>query len=65
MAKKPCEILNLNFDGIKPGAEANFSIVDLDKLWVVEPEKFKSKSSNSPFEGKTLKGKVLKTFFKD
>lgn len=64
MAKKPCEILNLNFDGIKPGAEANFSIVDLDKLWVVEPEKFKSKSSNSPFEGKTLKGKVLKTFFK-
>lgn len=64
MAKKPCEILGLNFEGIKPNATANFSVVDLHKKWVVDPEKFKSKARNTPFEGKTLVGKVLKTFFK-
>ena len=64
MAKKPCEILNLKFDGIKIGTYANFSIVDINKKWVVNPNKFKSKSANSPFINKTLQGKVLKTFFK-
>ncbi len=64
MAKKPCEILGLNFEGIKPNAIANFSVVDLHKKWVVDPKKFKSKARNTPFEGKTLIGKVLKTFFR-
>lgn len=64
MAKKPCEILNLKFEQPKPGSTANFSIVDLNKKWTVDPSKFKSKSRNCPFANRTLKGKVLKTFFK-
>ena len=64
MAKNPCKILNLPFTELKPGAVANFSIVDINKKWKVNSSQFKSKSKNSPFEGKTLIGKVLQTFFK-
>lgn len=56
----PSTILNLpNQGNIEVGKIANLTIIDIDKEWIVEASKFKSKCKISPFEGMTLKGKAI------
>ena len=43
------------------GALANFCLVDLDAEWVVGESGYESRSENSCFAGRALKGKVLVT----
>lgn len=64
MAVRPAEILRLGpgFGSFEEGAPANFCLVDLDKEWTVNAAEFKSKSKNSPFLGRTLRGRVQATF---
>ena len=38
--------------------------MDINKPWIVEKEKLKSKSKNTPIENRKLQGVVLKTFVK-
>lgn len=61
MSSKPREILGLPAETIKTGARADIVLVDLEKEWVVEPDKFRSKGRNSAFKGMTLKGKPVGT----
>ncbi len=61
MTVKPAEILNLPYNGFRNGAPADITIIDPDYQWVVDADKFKSKSRNSPFIGHKLKGKALYT----
>ncbi len=53
----PRKILNLPSVKIKVGEKANLTILDIQKQWVVDVKKFKSKSKNSPFDGRRLIGK--------
>jgi len=46
---------------IQIGSDADFSIVNLDREWVVEPSRLESKGKYSPFSGKRLKGKIYMT----
>jgi allantoinase len=46
---------------IKVGSDADFSVVDLDKEWTVEPSRLESKGKYSPFAGNKLKGKIYMT----
>lgn len=46
---------------IQVGSDADFSVVDLDREWMVEPLKLESKGKYSPFSGKRLKGKIYMT----
>jgi len=46
---------------IKVGGDADFTIVDLDKKWVVEPSKLESKGKYSPLTGKELTGQIYMT----
>ena len=46
---------------IKVGGDADFTIVDLDKKWMVEPSKLESKGKYSPLAGKKLKGQIYMT----
>ncbi|MCS7203225.1 MAG: dihydroorotase [Thermodesulfovibrio sp.] len=57
----PARILNINRQGIKEGAEADLILVDVNKDWIVDKNKFASKGKNTPFHGWKLKGKVLMT----
>jgi dihydroorotase len=57
----PARILNLNKGTLKVGGDADVTIVDPKAEWVVDPDKFASKSKNSPFKGFTLSGKVIWT----
>jgi dihydroorotase len=57
MTLMPYKILNLECPRLEKGAVANLTIIDLEKEWSVEPEKFYSKSVNTPFGNFKLKGK--------
>jgi len=57
----PRELLNIHIPDIKVGTKADICIFDTESLWICDKEKIRSKSSNSPFLGKELKGKVLAT----
>lgn len=43
------------------GSDADFTIVDLDKEWVIKPKEQASMCGYNPLEGMKLKGKVSKT----
>lgn len=62
MSTTPAKIAGLFFKGeIQEGKDADLTIVDPHKEWVVKKEEFASKSKNSPFIGRTLKGRVEAT----
>lgn len=62
MALRPAELIGLkNFNEIKEGSEANLTVAALDEEWEVRKEDSASKSKNSCFTGKKLKGKVKYT----
>lgn len=44
---------------VRPGEKANFTFIDPVVQWTVEIGKFKSKSKNSPFNGRVLNGKAV------
>lgn len=54
----PRKLLRLENVSIKEGNEANLSIFDPTIEWIYESKMIQSKSKNSPFIGKTLKGKA-------
>lgn len=47
--------------GMEIGSDADFTIVDLDKRWTIEPKKQASMCGYLPLEGMELKGKVVQT----
>jgi dihydroorotase len=44
-----------------PGAQANFCLIDLDAVWTVGEAGYESRSENSCFAGRELRGRVLMT----
>ncbi len=63
MSARPAEILKLgpHFGRLEKGEEANLTVVDVSKEWTVKTGEFQSKSKNSCFVGKKLKGKIVAT----
>jgi len=61
MTYKPADIININRGRIKKDAIADLVLIDLNQEWVINNENFYSKSKNSPFNGRKVKGKALKT----
>ena len=52
----------LPYGTLGAGAPADAIVVDAEREWKVDPQRFHSRSRNSPFAGWTLRGKVLRTF---
>lgn len=46
------------------GANANLCVFDPELTWSVDPDRLASKSTNTPYVGKTLRGRVRHTIFK-
>ena len=60
--KNPAKILGIDdFGEIKVGKNANLTIIDIDKQWIVRGQYFKSKCKFTPFEGMNLRGKIIAT----
>ena len=60
----PAEILNIRGGAIEEGKDADLTIIDPHAEYVLSTEMIKSKSANSPFLGKKLKGKAVLTMVK-
>ncbi len=58
---KPAFMLKLNKGLIKVGYDADFVIADLNHTEKINSKTFLSKSNNTPFDGREVKGKILKT----
>ena len=64
LTSNPAKILKINKGNLSIGEDADFSIVDINKPWVVKKEKIISKSKNTSIDEKKLQGNVLNTFIK-
>ena len=53
-------ILNLG-GGLKEGMPADFTAVDLNEEWTVDPKEFRSKGKNTPFAGRKVYGRIKYT----
>jgi dihydroorotase len=57
----PAKILRLDRGSLAPGAAADVTVLDLERETTIEPSRFESKSSNTPFGGWKLKGAAVMT----
>ncbi len=63
LATNPARILGLDNKGtLRVGADADVTIIHPDETWTVDKHAFKSKATNTPFVGRTLKGRVREVF---
>jgi dihydroorotase len=58
---RPAEILGLPGGTLAKGAPADLVIFDLARPWRLDPDSFRSKSKNSPFENHPVQGRALTT----
>jgi len=60
---RPAAILGVSDDhgAIEVGRPANLTVIDLDHTWTVEPAALASRSRNTPYAGRELRGKVRHT----
>lgn len=64
MALNPARILGINKGTLKPGADADITVININNEYRVEAERFRSKGRNTPFEGRDLKAKPALTISK-
>lgn len=62
LTQKPAEILRLQAGRLAVGAPADLLLFDLDAPWRIDVDKFRSKSKNSPYDGRPVQGGALRTF---
>ena len=60
----PAGILNKDIGTLTKGYSADVAIIDPSTKWIVDPEKFESKSTNSPLSGLELKSRVVITVYR-
>jgi dihydroorotase (multifunctional complex type) len=62
MSENPAEIFKLKNKGrLKEGNDADLTVVDLNRKYKIDASKFHSKAEFSPFEGREVQGKPVKT----
>jgi dihydroorotase len=61
MSVNPARLLRLEAGTLMEGAVADITVIDPELEWTVAPEKFLSKSRNTPFAGMRLKGRAVLT----
>jgi len=57
----PARVVSLTSAGIAEGAPADLTLIDPEAPFVIDPSRFRSKSQNTPFNGRKVKGRVLGT----
>ena len=61
MSVRPATILKIPRGSLKTGSDADITVIDMNKTWTVDADKFRSKGRNCPFNGWELKGKAVMT----
>jgi len=59
----PAAVLGLKDVGtLAPGVPADISVLDPDVRWTIDPQRFASKSRNTPFAGRSVRGRAELVF---
>ena len=61
MSTNPAGILKIPGGTLKVGCNADITVIDPQKKWTVRADKFRSKSRNTPFEGRVFRGRPVLT----
>ena len=61
MSVAPAKILKLDAGNIKIGKIADLTVIDTEKTWKVDSNKFYSRGKFTPYDGVELKGKAVAT----
>jgi len=64
LSSQPARVFGLDAGGagsLAPGAPADLTVIDLDLAWTVEEAAIRSRSHNTPFVGRALRGGALLT----
>lgn len=64
MSTNPAKLLEIKKGKLKEGYLADFTLIDLDKEYIYKEEDILSKSKNSLFIDKKLKGQIMKVYKK-
>ncbi|MFD1746957.1 dihydroorotase [Rhizobium helianthi] len=62
MSTRPAEIFGLDAGTLKPGANGDIVLIDLDEPWIVAKESLLSRSKNTPFEDARFSGRAVATY---
>ena len=65
LATAPRRILNLPAASVAAGSEAELVVLDLKAEWTYAPDRVLSLSRNSPFLGRTMRGRVIAVLLGD
>ncbi len=57
----PARLLGLQAGTLSPGAVADVTLIDPTTEWTIDAGKFRSRSRNTPFDGRTVRGKAVGT----
>ncbi|MGH6720384.1 MAG: dihydroorotase [Alphaproteobacteria bacterium] len=57
----PARLLGLDRGRLAKGRPADLTLIDLDRPWRIDPAEFQSKSKNSPFGGRAVRGRAIRT----
>jgi len=57
----PARVLRLDKGTLRPGADADVTVLDLNRLTTINPADFHSKGRNTPFRGWTVRGAAVMT----
>jgi len=55
---RPARVLGIDRGTLKPGADADVTIIDPSVTWTIEPSRFRSKSRNCPYAGWKVRGRA-------
>lgn len=61
MTINPAHVIHIPKGTLAEGADADITVIDMDREWVVDPKIFRSRGKNTPFGGRNLKGKAVLT----
>jgi dihydroorotase len=61
MSTAPAKILGLPGGTLAPGSIADVTVLDPEATWICDVSRMRSRSRNSPFGGRTLRGRVMLT----
>ena len=62
MSCNPAKILNISAGCLSEGKRADIAIFDPDHEWIFNENSRFTNASNSPFEEKKFRGKIIQTF---
>lgn len=61
LSADPARVMGIEQPRIRPGVRADLAAFDTESEWIVDPERFRSRSRNTPFAGWRLRGRPVYT----